>query len=682
MAQETKDKRYKELEEFQKVMEVPSTFDEGFRWSSLLGAVFVALLMVPGVIYMGLLAGPINMGPAAQWVTVIMFIEVAKRAHRQLNKSEIFVLFFMAAGAMQLPFSGLLWNQFFIRSEAAVGLGIAADLPRWFAPDPVTAPESYGLRTFMHLDWLPVVAMVVFSTFFSRLSDIILGYGLFRLASDIEKLPFPMAPVGAQGIMAMADDMESRINKSTQESWRWRIFSLGGAIGLTFGTVYLLLPTLSGALTGQSIQIFPIPFSDFTTTTGRYLPAFASGIAWDFTNLLAGMVMPFFGMLGGFIGLTFTLVVNPILFRFGILNSWTYGDNTIDTIFKNNVDFYFSFQIGIAAAIALVGFWQVYRSISRMKQRKEEQTLVVDDITPPKGRGDIRFWVVIFWHTVVTLIYTGVSAGLLYWHHNFNWRPPGNENGPTMVVVVMLILGFVYTPIISYVTARLEGMVGEAVEIPFIREAGLILSGYRGVAVWTIPLPIANYGEMTRGYRQCELTGTKFTSIWKARIILYPIILISSIFFMNFIWSLAEVPSGAYPFTQVMWELRARNQCLMWSATLGEYSMFEEAFNVAYLGIGTLFGVFLFGGMWTIGAPIMLTYGVVRGLGQSMPHVIIPQFIGALIGRFYLSKKCKNVSWRQIIPVLMAGFACGMGLIAMAGVGATFLNKAVISLPF
>ena len=83
----------KELEEFRNVMEVPSTFEEGFRWSSLLGALFVALLMVPGAIYMGLLAGTMEIASAASWVTVILFIEVAKRAQRSLNRAEIFVLF-------------------------------------------------------------------------------------------------------------------------------------------------------------------------------------------------------------------------------------------------------------------------------------------------------------------------------------------------------------------------------------------------------------------------------------------------------------------------------------------------------------------------------------------------------------------------------------------------------------
>ena len=248
-------------------------------------------------------------------------------------------------------------------------------------------------------------------------------------------------------------------------------------------------------------------------------------------------------------------------------------------------------------------------------------------------------------------------------------------------MIVLIILGFVYTPLISYVTARLEGMVGQVVEVPMIREAALILSGYHGIAIWFLPLPIANYGSMTVFYRQCELTGTKFTSIWKTKLVLFPIILLATIFFMNFIWGLDRIPSVAYPYAQKMWELNAANSCVMFTATMGEYSMFEKAFNMWIIGAGTLFGVVLFSGMSMLGAPIMLTYGVVRGLGQSTPHTILPSFIGALIGQFYFKKRLK-LKWRQYIPVVAAGFSCGMGLITTVGVGVTFLSKAVIKLPF
>ena len=218
----------KELDEFRRIMDVPSTFDEGFRWSALLGAIFVALLMVPGAIYMGLLAG-VGIGGAAQWVTVILFIEVARRAHKHLNKSEIFVLFFMAGsmmGGLGLAggrTSGLLWDQFFVQSDAAAANGIANEIPRWVAPNPVEHPESYGVRSFFHVDWAPVLVLAVVGTFLSQLCNTVVGYGLFRITSDIEKLPFPLAPVGAQGIMAMAEDIEAKTAKSAEENWRWRV---------------------------------------------------------------------------------------------------------------------------------------------------------------------------------------------------------------------------------------------------------------------------------------------------------------------------------------------------------------------------------------------------------------------------------------------------------------------------
>ena len=628
----------KEVQTFRDVMPVPSTFEDGFRWSSLLGAIFVALVMVPGAIYMGLLAG-VGIGPAAQWVTVILFIEVARRAHRHLSKSEIFVLYFMA-GAMMTGLgigvqggrmTGLLWRQYFAVSDAARSSGITEHLPEWYAPAPES--DSYAVRSFLHPEWLAPIGLLVFGTFFGQIANLVLGYGLFRLTSDIEKLPFPLAPVGAQGILAVAEDVEEKERKDSEHSWRWRVFGIGGALGLVFGAVYLLLPTLTGALTTRSVQIFPIPFSDFTHHTGHYLPAVATGISWDFGHLIFGMVMPFFGMVGSFIGLIVTVVANPILYHVGLLNSWTSGDDTVWTLFKNNVDFYFSFQIGIGIAIALVGILQVVRSLRRAKADKKSGI----STAPPPGRGDIRGIFVVLCYFVVTAVYIAASLALLVWDEG-GW----NDN-VQRVFYVLLGLGLVYTPLISYVTARLEGMVGQVVEIPMIRQGAMILSGYRGVACWFLPLPVANYGRMTVFYRQCELTGTKFTSIWKAKVILYPIILISSIMFMNFIWKLDQIPSSAYPYAQKMWKLQAANECIMLSSTLGDYSMFEEAFNWMNLGAGTVFG--------------------------------------ALIGRFYFQKRL-GLKWRQYIPVVAAGFSCGMGLITTLGVGITFLSKAVIKLPF
>ena len=251
----------------------------------------------------------------------------------------------------------------------------------------------------------------------------------------------------------------------------------------------------------------------------------------------------------------------------------------------------------------VAGLVEVVRSVRRSTVVHGRPALPVRPGRARKTRrGDIPAWAILFCYFGVTACYVLVSGSLIHWHRG--------------VMIVLCLLGFVYTPLISYVTARLEGMVGQVVEIPMVREASLILSGYKGVAVWFLPIPVATYGGMATFYRQCELLGTKFTSIWKAQFFLYPIILVSSILFANFIWGLAPIPSAVYPYAQKMWDLSAANSCIMYSSTLGEYSQFEQAFRWPYVLCGSGFGLLLFGSLSWLGAPVFLIYGLVRGLGR------------------------------------------------------------------
>jgi hypothetical protein len=671
----------RELQQYRDLMEVPSHFEEGFSWTALVGALFIALMMVPGAMYMQLLAG-IGVGPAAQWVTVILFIEVARRAHKTLRRPEIFVLFYMAGAVMVASPHGLnrgpvrmLFHQFFAQSRAATGMGVAEKLPSWFAP---TDPAVLADRNFFDPAWYPVLGLVVFQFLMSRVNLTILSYGLFRVASDMEKLPFPMAPIGAQGITALAEQQseESREGKPDDEAnWRWRIFSIGGVLGMGFGALYTGLPTFSTAFLDEPITVLPIPFTDWTSKTAGFLPAVATGLSFDMGQLVLGMVLPYFAMLGSFIGLMITFVFNPVLYRFGILKSWTTADETIQTLFKNNMDFYFSFALGVAIAIALAGFYQVSRGLSaRRRQRRRQQAAegppsdVAESAGPPPDRGDLKPSLLIGLYVLVSMSYIFLSGYLINWH--------------TGVMIVLVFFAFLYTPLLSYVTARLEGMSGQVVEIPMVREAAFILSGYTGgVKVWFLPLPMGNYGRRTVFWRQAELTGTRFWSLWKVELLLMPIVVIAAILFAQFLWSLSPIPGPQYPYAEKIWQLSAANQCIIYTATLGRFSAFEEAFRVEYVLAGAGFGVALFAIMSLLHLPMMLVYGVVRGLNQTLPHVVIPQFAGALIGRYYFERKM-GLRWRQYAPVIMAGFACGMGLVTILGVGTIFLAKSVIKIPF
>ncbi|MHC4295320.1 MAG: peptide transporter [Planctomycetota bacterium] len=662
----------KELEHYRTLVEVPSTFEDGFGWTSFLGTLFVAALMIPGTMYMKLLAG-YGVGQAAQWMTVILFIEVARRAHKQLRRGEVFVLFYIALAAMLQPLSGILYNQFFAQSQAATGMGVAEYIPIWYSP---TDPDILAERNLLNPAWYPAIGIVIFHMIMGRINSTFLSYGMFRLASDIERLPFPMANIGAEGIAALVEQQyeeSQRAREQETESWRWRVFSVGGVLGLSFGLLYLFLPAITTAVLDEPISILPIPFVDFTQKTSGMLDAVATGLSLNIGQLVIGMVLPFFAVMGSFLGYILQFIANPILYDARILTSWDPTDDTILTMFKNIMDFYFSFSFGIMIAVALTGIYAIVRSLRRRKKAQEENRSEEDEVALSErihpDRGDMKpMWVIVI-YLATTMCYITLSGYLINWNPN--------------VMATLFFFGFIYTPMICYFTVRIEGAAGQVVQLPVIRQAAFILSGYQGgVDIWLLPVPFAQYGVLGRFYRVAELTGTRFFSIWKAELALIPIIIIAGVIFAQFIWQLAEIPGPEYPYADRIWELNAATQCIMYTSTLGRFSKFQEAFNWKYLATGTGVGVSIFALTSLLRLPAMLFYGLAKGLtGVAFPHVIPTQFIGALIGRFYFERRM-GLRWRQYIPVAAAGFACGMGLITVLGIGVNFLANSVIQIPF
>jgi hypothetical protein len=249
---------------------------------------------------------------------------------------------------------------------------------------------------------------------------------------------------------------------------------------------------------------------------------------------------------------------------------------------------------------------------------------------------------------------------------------------------VFVFYGFVYTPIVSYVSARMEGLIGMNVQIPFVREATFILSGYQGAAIWFAPFPAHNYSSQTLYFRKTELTGTKITSMIKAELFVFPIIVIATILFSQLIWRIAPVPSGSFQYASKMWEVEAYRQALVFSSTsggAGATSAFAQAFRWEYLIAGLTIAVTMFLVLRGFGLPILLVYGLIRGRDQSTTEVILPQFIGALLGRYYFSKRFGS-NWPNYRIVFFAGYACGTGLIMMLALGIVFMSKSVFQATF
>ena len=395
------------------------------------------------------------------------------------------------------------------------------------------------------------------------------------------------------------------------------------------------------------------------------------------------MVLPFWAMVGSFAGLVISLIVNLTLSHTGVLHTGSPGSGAIATINSNTLDFYFSFGLGLTFAIAVVGFYQVYASL-RAVGKEGNQSGKADFsalFKPPPGRGDIHLWIAVVIYIVVTVVTIATAYALLKWSHAQN--PEGASDVTWVLLGVFIFYGFIYTPIISYVSARMEGIIGNTVNIPFVREATFILTGYQGAAIWFAPFPAHNYGSQTLYFRQTELTGTKIYSMLKAEVFILPIAFISAVVFSQFIWNIAPVPSQSFPYTETMWEAHAYRQGIMMTATMpgGEVSAFKEAFKWPVVLAGFAIATSLFGALSYLGLPVLLVYGLIRGLDQASPHVIIPQFLGAMLGRYYFAKKFGDM-WKQYIIVFFAGYSCGTGLILMLALGLVFISKSVFQSPY
>ena len=667
----------KELQEFRDLMKPPDTWVDAFGLKAILGGLFVGLVMTPASMYMQLVTGS-DIGPAAQWVTIILFLEVARRSFTHLSRPEIYILYYMAGATLvhSGPGQGLLWQQFLVQSDQMRAFGIADKIPSWYAPH---SPDILGSRSFFNPAWYVPIALVALSMVLARLDNFGLGYIMYRITSDVEKLPFPMAPVGAAGVTALADASNG------QETWRWRVFSFGAVLGMAFAVIYLALPAVSGAFLPEQISIFPVPFKDLSKNVQNFLPATPMMLSFDLGLVILGMVLPFWAMVGSFIGLVLGVIGNPILYHAGILKNWTPDIGAIRTINSNTLDFYFSFGLGLTLAIAFIGFYQVFASIREAKIEGNRSGVArqsfFERLKPPPGRGDIHMWAAVAIY-VGTMCVTILTAYLLLAHaHRMD---PGGTSPVTWTLLgVFIFYGFIYTPIISYVSARMEGIIGNSINIPFVREATFILTGYQGAAIWFAPFPANNYGSATLYFRKTELTGTKISSMLKAELFILPIAFLSTVIFSQFIWNIAPVPSASFPYTETMWEAIAFRSGLMMSATMpgGTHGPFAEAFHLSYLAIGFVLAVGLFGVLRFFSLPILLVYGLIRGLDQAAPHVIIPQFLGALLGRYYFAKKFGDM-WKQYIIVFYAGYACGTGLVMMLSLGLVFISKSVFQSPY
>ncbi|HSV72909.1 MAG TPA: hypothetical protein VLH79_04050 [Chthonomonadales bacterium] len=650
-------------------------FEEGFTGKTVVGALFVGFIMLPGALYLGLVAGQ-GLGDAATWVTIVLFAEVMRRSFLPMKRQEIYILFYVAAMLANLvladrgisggPFGHLIWNQYF-RQAPQAGL-VSAEIPTWVVPE--AGSLALTQRSFFHPAWMIPILLLVLNEVLGRLNWMSMGYVLFRVTSDVERLPFPMAPVAASGATALAEAA------SKEESWRWRVFSIGTVIGLIFGFFYVAIPVFTSVVFNRALTLIPIPFFDLTSSTESILPGALTGISGNLGSVLVGFVLPFPIVAGSFVSSLFCKVfpMPNILYSLGAFgtaatNGWTPGMDAINTRIITDIKFWMSVAIGLQLAVAALGIVQVVRAFASLRQQAKGRGLM---LKAPAGRGDVNIWIpLLVWFTI-TCFYIVLTQVLLL----------ADGHGGMFPWWILIFFGLVWTPINSFISARMMGLTGQGVAFPFLREASIMKSGYPHVDIWYAPIPLADYGPLAQRFREVELTGTKFTSVVKVEFAVLPIFLVASFVFWAFFWYTTAIPSAQHPFAQRFWPLAATFQAMFQTINRPDGPTWVlEGINAGRIAAGFVVGIGVFGVVCVLKLPLLFYYGLVGGVG-AWPADVIPLFFGAWLGKRYFAQRFGMDQWSMYTPVLLAGFSCGTGLVAMAAIALSLIARSVNYLPF
>jgi hypothetical protein len=641
-------------------------YEDGFTWRTVLGAFFVAFVMLPGVIFMGLMIGQ-SLGTAADWVTIILFVELARRSFVTLRKQELFMLKYTVShlshimGGLALGggvFAMLVWQRYLRNSEAFRNFGIAHQVPDWFAPYGDVAYQ----QGFVGPAWQPVIAVIVAAMTLSKLTELSLGFLAYKVTADMERLPFPMAPVHAEGAIALAE----RSQEQRKKGFRQYCFAVGVILGALFGIFYMAVPILSKAFLDKPLQLIPIPFWDLTQDLKNIFPAGAIAISMNLALVFVGFVLPWRIVLGMVASAVLVhLVVNPFFLQpRGLLPHWSPQMDAIQTHVACQVDLYLSVAIGVSFAVFAFGLVGVVRAVLRYRKSKEDGADIGGFIRRDKPRGDPPTWLAV-------LVWLGASVGFVWLSdHLINANIPEGETG--FSIWWLIAFAFLWTPINTYINARMSGIAGQYAGVPFIMETAIFTSGYKYVDVWFAPLPLKNFGNMADRLRICQLTRTKFTSIYKAELLVFPLMLIASFIFWSYINSLGPIPSESYPFAQKFWPQHAQLKAL-WASSMQEGSlMFEQALQPWVIG-GTFGGVCVFFILSALfGFSTQYVYGAIATLTGRFDRAV-PLLIGALLGRYYFARKFGREKWTNFAPILTVGFSAGMGLTGMLAIAIYFL---------
>ena len=614
----------------------------GLTWRSILALIYICVCFQPGFIYLQLVTvSPIEM-EVVQWATVLLFLEISRLAGKPLTRQEMLVIFLGTVGASRFSWflqSSLgelnkpawIYQIYFRFSPAARMFGLTDKIPWFFSP---VSEEVWRLRTLFHPSLLPLLMNTVAFGVAAYVSDVCLGLIMYRLYVVEEDLPFPRIIPVVEAIDVLAEREWQRLGTLSLITLASSLYAFGAYV----------FPLATETFLGKRYTVIPIPWSDFTSFLQVYVPGISLGVATSLSTFAYGFIIPFKVAIGVLIGaVTVYLIGNPLIIQNRISDFYTEYSPGMDlqTIWQRSflhmwamVLIGFSLAVGIAPLLLRA---KILRGILSGIKRKGAREL-----------------------TLSILIYLAVTIGLSLYDF---WLAPDTP------IWIFIWLNNVWLFISALIRVRGLGY-GVIFEIPYVRELTFKTSGYSGINGWFVPTLFGGVS-WAQDFKLCDIMSLRKKDYILGVYIALPVGLLIAYIYIQSFWSLAPIPSNAYPGVLYTWPILSIFQALFVSPEGAKF------FVINRLLISFIIGLLLyFAGTKTRMESLIL--GIVAGIASPIA-TSLSTFIGAALG-LLLNKYVKY--WRKNIGLIVAGIILGEGLMTGIGASVVIIYKGMFALPY
>lgn len=641
------------------MVEAEGELETGITWRSLLSLVYAAVLLGPIDVFLALYMGSsfLTAGPGyvvaapALYIFLILFTEISRMFGSPLKRHEVFIMYYLFGFAtIETTFITLLQQGYYKSSPLAkeliepfTGKRYYDVIPSWYAP----SPSAYELRTFLHPEWLLPMGTFFLATILNLASEVGLGLLCAHLYIDVEKLPYPTAPVASEGILTVAERDPRKIRIFAFASflsfaWSFLTFGIpsvmGGAFGVRVGFLTLidLTPYLSQYMPGAT---FAVDFEPFPYTWGWMLST--SSV----TFILIGSYAVWFFANWAIINFN---IPSPLFAEF---QREYYPSMTMDLLmWRSQLWIWTGFMMGAALGITVVTLIRGRRFLVRSLRS-------LTNLAAARHAGYLPL------HMILAL-----------------WL--GGTVGATLLIYVLvpefplwtLILFSMLIPFVNaIINARGMGEVGYSVSIPYLRESMFLFSGYRGATIWFAPLYAGGYGTgaQAAGYtymiKVAKVTGTKPMDYFKTLFLILPLTWFMSFIVVSTFLLMAPIPSNVFPMTMYLWPEQLIREVFM-------MRNFYSIYKLPLIGVGFI----LTAALTVISSyiPFLNVMGLFLGFSTAIPFANA-LFIGHIIGIKILKRWFGADWWDKYRGVVLAGVACGYGIIAAVGGASILISKAL-----